>query len=44
MKKRYGKRAKEVMYATATKEAMKENIKFDDFVNKLLSENYEFKK
>ena len=38
------KRAKEVMYATATKEAMKENIKFDDFVNKLLSENYEFKK
>jgi hypothetical protein len=43
-KERYGKRAKEVMYATATKEAMKENIKFDDFVNKLLSENYEFKK
>jgi len=42
--KRYGKRAKEVMYATATKQAMKEQVKFDDLINKLLSENYEFKK
>lgn len=44
MKKRYGKRAKEVMYATATKQAMKENVGFDDLINKILSENYHFKK
>jgi hypothetical protein len=44
MKERYGKRAKEVMYATATKQAMKEEVKFDDLVNQLLSETYQFKK
>ena len=44
MKERYGKRAKEVMYATATKKAMKEEVKFDDLVNQLLSETYQFKK
>jgi hypothetical protein len=44
MKKRYGKRAKQVMYATATKQAMKENINFDDMVNKILSESYQIKK
>ena len=44
MKERYGKCAKDVMYATATKQAMKEDVKFDDLINKLLSENYTFKK
>ena len=44
MKERYGKRAKEVMYATATKQAMKEEVKFNDFVNQILSETYQFKK
>ena len=44
MKERYGKRAKEVMYATATKQAMKEEVKFNDLVNQLLSETYQFKK
>ena len=44
MKQRYGKRAKEVMYATATKQAMKEEVKFNDFVNQILSETYQFKK
>jgi len=44
MTERYGKRAKEVMYATATKQAMKEEVKFDDLVNQLLSETYQFKK
>ncbi|NBW58269.1 hypothetical protein EBR43_10925 [bacterium] len=42
MKKKYGKRAKDVMYATATKQAMKES--FDSLVEKLLSETYQFKK
>lgn len=44
MKKKYGKRAKEVMYATATKQAMKETVSFDDLVGKILSENYKFEK
>jgi len=44
LKQRYGKRAKEVMYATATKKAMKENVGFDDLVNKILSESYQIKK
>lgn len=44
MKKKYGKRAKEVMYATATKQAMKESASFDDIVSKILSENYKFEK
>lgn len=44
MKKLYGKRAKEVMYATATKKALKEDVHFDDFVNNLLAESYQFKK
>lgn len=44
MKKKYGKRAKEVMYATATKQAMKETVSFDDLVGKILSENYKLEK
>lgn len=44
MKKRYGKRAKSVMYATATKKALKEQISFDNLVEKILAESYEFKK
>jgi len=44
MRKKYGKRAKEVMYATATKQAMKENVSFDGLVEKLLGENYQFKR
>lgn len=44
MRKRYGKRAKSVMYATATKKALKEQISFDSMVEKLLAESYEFKK
>lgn len=44
MKERYGKRAKEVMYATATKQAMKENSTFDELVGKILSESYKLEK
>jgi hypothetical protein len=44
MKKRYGKRAKEVMYATATKQAIKESVNFEDLVNKILAESYELKR
>ena len=44
MKKRYGKRAKQVMYATATKKALKEQVSFDSLVEKILAESYEFKK
>jgi len=44
MRKKYGKRAKSVMYATATKQAMKENVSFDGLVEKLLGENYQFKR
>jgi len=44
MRKKYGKRAKNVMYATATKQAMKENVSFDGLVQKLLGENYQFKR
>jgi len=44
MKERYGKRAKEVMYATATKQAMKESASFDELVGKILSESYKFEK
>lgn len=44
MRKKYGKRAKNVMYATATKQAMKENVSFDGLVEKLLGENYQFKR
>jgi len=44
MKKKYGKRAKDVMYATATKQAMKEDVSFDDLVSKILSESYKLEK
>ena len=44
MRKKYGKRAKDVMYATATKQAMKEGVSFDNLVQKILSESYEFKR
>lgn len=44
MRKKYGKRAKEVMYATATKQAMKESVSFDSLVNKILSESYDLKR
>ncbi len=44
MRKKYGKRAKSVMYATATKQAMKESVGFDDLVQKILSESFQFKR
>lgn len=44
MRKKYGKRAKTVMYATATKKALGEQISFDSLIEKLLAESYEFKK
>lgn len=43
-KKRYGKRAKDVMYATATKKTLKENVNFDQLVNNILKNTYGIKK